>query len=285
MNPTNANIKVLMHYSENAEFPGINLLGNPFTCNAYIADGRNFYVVNSESGDLIESSGAIAPMQGIFVEATAIGNLNFTTTAPADNSKSALNINLTRQNTLIDRAAVNFGEGEGLVKFQLNPNHTKVYMPVEGKDYAVVSTEEQGEMPVNFKAEKNGTYTLSFTTEEVSFGHLHLIDNMTGNDIDLLATPSYSFEAKTTDYESRFKLVFATGNNANDDAFAFFSNGSFVINNEGNATLQVVDVNGRSLSSESINGCANVNVNAAAGVYMLRLVNGDNVKVQKVVVR
>ena len=107
---------------------------------------------------------------------------------------------------------------------------------------------------------------------------------MNGNDVDLLANPSYSFEAKSTDYESRFKLVFATGN-SNDDNFAFYSNGSFVINNEGNATLQVIDVNGRILKSESINGCANVNVNAAQGIYMLRLVNGNDVKVQKVVVR
>ncbi len=115
--------------------------------------------------------------------------------------------------------------------------------------------------------------------------YLHLIDNMTGADVDLLQTPSYNFEAKTTDYESRFKLVFATGDNSNDDNFAFFSNGSFVINNEGNAELQVIDITGRIVKSESINGCANVNVNAASGVYMLRLINGDNVKVQKVVVK
>ena len=108
---------------------------------------------------------------------------------------------------------------------------------------------------------------------------------MTGIETDLLANPSYSFDAKTTDYESRFKLVFATGNNANDDAFAFYSNGSFVINNEGEATLQVIDMNGRILKSESINGCANVDVKAAAGVYVLRLVNGNDVKVQKVVVK
>ncbi|MBO7617993.1 MAG: T9SS type A sorting domain-containing protein, partial [Bacteroidales bacterium] len=48
---------------------------------------------------------------------------------------------------------------------------------------------------------------------------------------------------------------------------------------------QVVDVTGRILKSETINGCANVNVNAAPGVYMLRLINGNNVKVQKVVVK
>ena len=139
-------------------------------------------------------------------------------------------------------------------------------------------------MPVNFKAESNGTYTISFNTENVELGYLHLIDNMNGNDVDLLANPSYSFEAKTTDYESRFKLVFSTGN-SNDDAFAFYSNGSFVINNEGEATLQVIDMNGRILKSESINGCANVDVKAAAGVYVLRLVNGNDVKVQKVVVK
>ena len=102
-------------------------------------------------------------------------------------------------------------------------------------------------------------------------------------DVDLLSTPSYSFEANTSDYASRFRLVFATGS-ANDN-FAFYNNDSFVINNEGMATVQVIDINGRILSSESINGCANVNMNAAAGVYMLRLINGENVKVQKVVVR
>ena len=45
----------------------------------------------------------------------------------------------------------------------------------------------------------------------------------------------------------------------------------------------MVDVTGRIIKSESINGCANVNIDAAPGVYMVRLVNGDNIKVQKVV--
>ena len=114
--------------------------------------------------------------------------------------------------------------------------------------------------------------------------YLHLIDNMTGADVNLLETPAYTFEAKTTDYASRFRLVFAAGN-SNDDNFAFFNNGNLVVNNEGNATLQVIDVNGRILNSESISGSTCISVNAAAGVYMIRLINGDNVKVQKVVVK
>jgi hypothetical protein len=171
-----------------------------------------------------------------------------------------------------------------MTKLQFNSSHSKLYIPQDGEDYAVVRSAEMGEMPVNFKAGESGSYMLSVDPKNVEFNYLHLIDNMTGADVDLLASPSYSFEANTSDYASRFKLVYATGSNS-DDSFAFFSNGSFVISNEGEATLQVVDVMGRILKSETISGSANVNVNAAPGVYMLRLINGDNMKVQKVIVK
>ena len=55
--------------------------------------------------------------------------------------------------------------------------------------------------------------------------------------------------------------------------------------NEGQATLQVIDLNGRILSSETVSGSVSKTINAVPGVYMLRLINGENVKVQKVVVR
>jgi len=258
-------------------------VGNPFTETVYI--DRDFYTMNEDGSEIMgATSNSIEMMEAVFVIAEEDGEtLTFTTEAPA--KRAMLALNLSQGHGVIDRAIVRFDESRQLPKIQINKNSTKVFIPQEGKDYAVVSTESMGALPVNFKAESNGTYTLSFTSEEVSFAYLHLIDNMTGIETDLLANPSYSFEAKTTDYESRFKLVFATGNNSNDDTFAFFSNGSFVINNEGEATLQVIDVNGRILKSESINGCANVNVKAAAGVYVLRLVNGNDIKVQKVVVK
>ena len=247
------------------------------------ADGTGF--------ENVAAGSAIAPLEGVFFQASSeeggySGTVYVTTTQPTVQSEGKLNMNLRRNNKQLDNAILVFGGNQRLGKMSFRANSSKIYMPVEGKNYAITTAESNmGEMPVSFKAETNGSYTLSFNAEEVSFAYLHLIDNMTGVETDLLANPSYSFEASTTDYASRFKLVFATGNNGNDDDFAFFSNGSFVINNEGNATLQVVDVTGRIIKSESINGCANVNVNAAPGVYMLRLVNGDNVKVQKVVVR
>ena len=67
--------------------------------------------------------------------------------------------------------------------------------------------------------------------------------------------------------------------------FAYYNGSEWVVNTEGGATLQVVDVMGRILSNECISGNASKAINAAPGVYMLRLVRGDDVRVQKVVVR
>ena len=286
---TESTYPVTLKKTNGVRFAGWNLVGNPYADIAYFADNRDFYTMNSTATafELIGAEDArhIQAMEGVFVTAEENNEeVVFTTTAPAKTG-NRLALNLSQGNNVIDRAFIRFGECRQLPKLQFNRNSTKLYIPMDDEDYAVVRAEEMGEMPVNFKAESNGNYSLNFGMDNVEFAYLHLIDNLTGNEVDLLQTPSYSFEASTTDYASRFKLVFATGNNSNDDNFAYFSNGSFVINNEGIATLQVIDVTGRIVKCESINGCTNVNVNAAPGVYMLRLVNGTDLKVQKVVVK
>ncbi len=276
--------EVTLTYDASANFPGWNLVGNPFTDTAYI--DREFYVMNNIGTEIIAGEGnSVAAMEGIFVVAETDGEtMTFSTEEP--NRGASLTMNITQnRGAAIDRAIIRFGEESTLPKFMLNENNTKVYIPQDNKDYAVVSVNnDMGEMPVNFKAAKNGTYTLSFSNGEVSFSYLHLIDNLTGVDVDLLETASYSFDAKTTDYATRFKLVFATGN-ATDDSFVFFSNGNWVINNDGKAIAQVVDVTGRILKSEKIEGCHSMSINAAPGVYMIRLISGNDVKVQKVVVK
>ena len=282
----NANYEVNLTKAQGVDLPGWNLVGNPFGQTAYIQNSKPFYVMNTE-GTEIESatSNAINVMEGVFVEAESDGEeMTFTTTQPNKNNEQiVLNVTHNNRGAVIDRAIVRFNQENGLPKFQLNPNNTKVYIPQNDKDYAVVHAESQGELPVNFKASKNGTYTFSVTAEEVDVNYLHLIDNLTGADVDLKATPSYSFEARTTDYASRFKLVF-TVERATDEVFAFFSNGNWVINNDGKAVLQVIDITGRILSNEQISGNASKHIDAAPGVYVMRLINGDNVKTQKIVV-
>ena len=286
----NGDGQVLLTYSTTNLGPtsGLNLVGNPFPVEAYI--DRNYYAMNEGGTNFIVTSGVIRPMEGVVVQTSGAQDeyMTFSTTAPVNHGRS-LALNLSNGRDIVDRTIVRFDESKPLSKIQLKDNSTALYIPFDGKDYAVVNAENQGEMPISFKAEENGTYTLSFNSEDVSFGYLHLVDNMTGNDVDLLANPSYTFQAKKTDYRSRFKLVFATGSSASSDTFAFCSNGSWVINNPsegtGAATLQVIDANGRILKTFSLHGCASVNLDVASGVYMLRLINGSNVKTQKVVVR
>ena len=286
-------LEVDLDYDQNAgDFPGWNLVGNPYAVEAYILC-HDYYVMNADGYEAIaETTGTpLAPMTGAFVIADpdveddyVIFTNSLTSGASCEGmGEGKVVLNLSNGRNVIDRAVVRFGEGRTLPKLQLRENSTKVYFTVDDKDYAIVRSANQGEMPVNFKAEHNGTYTFTVDAEASDFNYLHLIDNRNGADVDLLASPSYTFDALTTDYASRFRLVFATGNN--DDTFAFASNGSFVISNEGPATVQVIDLNGRIMSSENINGSACINFSAAAGVYMIRLINGDNVKVQKVVVK
>ena len=272
------------------DFNGWALVGNFFTCNAYInyidANGNvldaDFYTLNLDNTySLMSSNQPLPPCTGALINYSATGKVQYST-EPANSKGSMLNMTVSEGRGTVDQVRVRFGQGHNLKHMSFR-NNSKLYMPVEGNDYAVVYAENEGEMPVNFKAEKNGSYTISFSNENVEFGYLHLIDNMTGADIDLLETPSYSFDAKVTDYASRFKLVFAAGSN-NNDSFAFYNNGNIVINNEGSAILSIVDVLGRTISSQNINGSENVSINAKAGVYTLQLIQGENVKTQKIVV-
>jgi hypothetical protein len=120
---------------------------------------------------------------------------------------------------------------------------------------------------------------------------------MTGADVDLLTpagnSPSerglggvYTFTAKTTDYESRFKLVFSICGDANDDdaPFAFIdASGNIIVNGEG--TLQVFDALGHQLVTKQLSTLnSQLSTPLAKGVYVLRLVNGENVRTQKIVI-
>ena len=281
--------KIPLVKDDAAKFAGWNLVGNPFAQTAYIGN-RSFYVMNDDGTEITTSeANSIAPMEGIFVIANTDGEeLTFSTTRTArQRQQLVINVMHNRGNA-IDRAIVRFDEESTLPKFQLNPNHTKVYIPQGGQDFAVVHSEGIGELPFNFKAEKNGTYTLSFSNEEVTFSYLHLIDNITGADVDLIQQSNYSFNARTSDNASRFRLVFAADGTSGDTCepdFAYFNGSSWTISNMGEATLQVVDMMGRVLSSEIISGNTEININQPAGVYMLRLIDNENVRVQKVVVR
>ena len=157
-----------------------------------------------------------------------------------------------------------------------------IYIPQNNKEYAIAYAGNQTEMPLNFKAVTNGSYTLTVNPEDLEMNYLHLIDHLTGADINLLVTPSYTFTAKTTDYASRFKLVFNGNSAEGNDDFAFIDgNGNIIVNGSGMG--QIIDMMGRVITNVET---SYVSTNGMApGVYVLRLINGENVKTQKIVIK
>ena len=286
-------------YTDNKIIKSIYLAGNSktneqtfYVYNSELAKQTFNYLTMNEDGNGFISAQATsytAPaMTGFFVQAPGANMTLSTTDVNAKANASLLNINVLRsRGSVIDNAIVSFSNGSMMDKFYLMNNTTRVYIPQGNREMAIANSAAQGEMPVSFRASENGTYTIAVEAENVDMNYLHLIDNMTGADVDLLATPNYTFEARTNDYTSRFRLVFSANgiDEQTAETFAFFNGTSWTVSNTGDATLQVVDITGRIVSSETINGNATISLNQPAGIYMLRLVNGNDVKVQKVVVR
>ena len=289
---------------------GWNLVGNPFPFDAYA--NKPYYVINGRKVKAAVS-GAIAPCTAIIVKADVAETVKFTKENPAASSPNQGNLNIVVMEQMatkdgssvvepIDNAIVSFDEGSQLEKFYFGNPNASIYIPQGSKDYAIAYSDRESDMPVNFKATKNGTYTLTVNTQGVEMAYLHLIDNMTGADVDLLplckggrgdsnTQATYTFTAKTTDYASRFRLVFSICGDANGDndgdnetPFAFVSNDNIVITADTQtATLQIVDVTGRVVVCTDV--ARNVSTTGmTAGVYVLRLINGNDVKTQKIVI-
>ncbi|MCR5014841.1 MAG: fibronectin type III domain-containing protein [Bacteroidales bacterium] len=203
-----------LDYNPNAQLKGWNLIGNPFPMEAIL--NMPFYRMNASGTELspqVEANNIVEVMEGVFVKATAAGQYAYFTPVSSGNAKTtkAVHINLnSNEGKTIDNAIIRFDGGQTLDKFSLNDDNAKIFIPQGDTDYAIVSAGASGELPLGFKVVETGTYTLSFSKTEVEFSDLHLIDKLTGADIDLLAQPSYSFEATTTDDASRFTLVFVT---------------------------------------------------------------------------
>ena len=304
-------VNIPLSYTDGIALAGFNLVGNPFAHNVTSFTGTNVttevYRMNEAKDEVavgtLSENNPLKPGEGFFVKAMG-DDASITFNSRATNAERSLNLSkgritleVSENSFLVDRFILK-RDGEPLEKFTLNENGTKVYATEGAQDWAVAVIASEAkqssptEQPINFKAANNGTYTLTVNIENMDLDYLHLIDNLTGADVDLLQTPVYTFTAKTTDYASRFCLVFsicgdANGDNDGNDApFAYINNGEIVITADaGDAQLQIVDMMGRIIVSCGGHTRCVPTSGMPADVYVLRLIDGDSVRTQKIVIQ
>lgn len=201
---------------------GWALVGNIYACNAYLSFANeegdmteaNYYVMNAAGDDfeLAETADGIAPLTAAFVNFEANGTvyINSEMPVPAEgksNRTGKFVMNLNQDGNTVDKAVLRFGKGLNLEKMSLK-NNSKLYFSNNDKDYAVVYSSKADNMPVNFKAETAGSYTISFAADGVNFKELVLVDNVNETKVDLLANPSYTFETEAGEFAGRFTIVY-----------------------------------------------------------------------------
>lgn len=269
---------------------GWNLVGNPYSFNVY--SSKSYYVITTENNKNIvtaASNEAIAPCTGIVIKSTGEDNVTFSdesavwSTGNNGNIQMVLahNVNVRGDKRVetIDNAIVSFNEGSQLEKFYFGNPSASIFIPQNGEDYAIAFSDRQGDVPLYFKANETGTYTISFAGDEMSLNGIYLIDILAEEEIDLSVNPSYTFIGSPADRMARFKIVFRNANgDGTSDIFAYQNGNDIIVSGEGE--LQIFDVMGRMVSRQRVNGVETVNA-MPYGVYILKL----NGMTQKIVVR
>ena len=287
----------LSYAATNPDYKGWNLLGNPFSHNITWANMTTTNVNNAgyyrmENGAWItepSTTAIIKPMEGFLVAANGEDpTITIKNVATAkDRANNEYLAFTASSDKYYDVTYAMFSDDESLDK--INHRNTlvpMVYIPQGGQRYAIATMSDDTEMfNLNFKAMTAGMYALSYKANG-HFDYLHVIDRLTGEDINMLYESKYEFMASPRDDENRFivKLRYnANGNVGADDIFAYQNGDEIIVNGEG--TLQVFDVMGRFVGNYNVNGNTRISASQFSNaVYIFRLV-GDDVKTQKIVVR
>ena len=256
---------------------GFNLVGNPYPQTA--TPGIVCYSLTPSGTWHAELASYNVPIcEAVLVKTNGTGNyVSFTPSgAKGVTHTSALAFTVSNEK-YEDVAYARFDNGDELPKIgHLEPNAPTLSIPVGDKTYAIANLDSDCESFVmNFSG--MGDYTIS-ASGEVSY--LHLIDKVTGSDIDLLSQPSYSFKANMGDLSSRFLVKLApNGKDITDGDFAFRNGNGWTV--EGEGILEAYDAMGRRLFAQEISSSSyqlSTSHFPAAGVYILRL-GGNSQKI------
>ena len=189
---------------------GFNLLGNPtaheisFTKSADVADG--YYYIDNGDAWVYTTDNSVPVGRGFLVKANATGQS--VTLNPQSNDGNPNKNQYLRLSVGEDMVYVKLSEGNSMPMMDLNGKHSSFYFLCDRKPYVMFVRNDAKALDLCYESKHNGTQTITVEVSGLGLNYLHLIDNIAGTDVDLLTSPSYTFEAKTIDHSTRFRLVF-----------------------------------------------------------------------------
>ena len=284
-------------YTEGSDMANFHLLGNPFTFNMDIKNAsfnnlvKGIAVVTSEGGyDYTQTTVPVG--DGFFVKAIGENaSLSYSLNDVAQRTRGGEN---TRSINVIatgkagkDNVVVNFdGKAEGFDKLQnFNDAIATVYVTENGKAYGIANVDENtSEVALSFDAKEMGQYTIGLDVDG-EFETVTLVDLFTGVETDMSAESGYTFTATGNDNVNRFVIRLANGQEPTANSqFVYQSGEELILSIEG--SVQIVDMSGRVVySSEHANGNNRIDVSEFNdATYVVRVINEEGVKVQKVVI-
>lgn len=263
----------------------------------------------------VDKGETIQALQGFFVRVTAHGVNSLMLPASArthssggfvkSSTQNALELKVTNdKNGYFDKTKVKILEGatqaydadfdgSKLKGFTSAPQLYTVSSDEKELAINVISNNDnEVQMPLHFEARFDATYTIKVDDNTLPDGvTIFMTDLVLNQEINLNITPTYSFTASEGDNPNRFLLHFGVvGLDENDSENSLraytYNNTLYVQNSLEAAYLRILDMQGRLLLEQQLNGqgLQSLPLDFPAGVYVVQLVNSKAQKSVKVIV-
>ena len=281
---------------------------------AYVYD----QTANGGAGAFVSIDGSannawIAPHQGFFVVAQTAGNFTFTNamrehggtyTKNGTTTDNELTLRLSAE-TWFDEVRIRINEGSTTARDRNDALHFSSFtadapqlytLSEDGKQLsinALPAVSQETAISLGTITPIEGAYSISVETLNGQFADktIYLEDKLLNVQHNLTSNGAYSFIGTPADSPTRFLLHFgAVGVSEQPESSALKA---YVVGNQlyfplqGEATLQIVDLQGRVLQQSHVagQGLTSTAMQQPAGAYVVRLVGSHSVQTAKVIVK
>ena len=289
---------VLSTYNADNQWSYYTLLGNPFV---YDIDWNSMTKTNIFEGGFAtvengvfryNAAGIIPVAEGFMVKATdAAASLKYNKgDAKSTDTFRSVNI-IVESNAGTDNAVVVMNNGKGGFEKLANVNDkvSLVFLTSGYDRYGIYSCPENvNSVSVGFKAKTMSEFKMRIETVG-EFDCIYLIDNSTGDKVNMLMEECYEFVGMPNGDINRFSLVFDESNETvtTGEQFAYVSDNVIIIENvKGIGEVKVIDMLGRLMLTGKVSSGDGINVESLnTGVFVIQMIDESGLKTQKVLVK